>query len=51
MGPTLNILARRADPAPTETMTPPAHLRLRTEPVADCARYDRLIAEARHGAA
>jgi hypothetical protein len=24
----LNILARRAAPAPTETVTPPAHLRL-----------------------
>jgi len=47
----LNILARRADPAPVETVTPPAHLRLRAEPVADCARYDRLIAEARHGTA
>jgi transposase len=47
----LNILARRAAPAPVEIVTPPAHLRLREEPVADCARYDRLIAEARRGAA
>ena len=47
----LNILARRAAPAPAETVTPPAHLHLREEPVADCARYDRLIGETRHGAA
>ena len=47
----LNILARRTAPAPAETVTAPAHLRLREEPVADCARYDRLIAEARRGAA
>ena len=47
----LDILARRAAPPPVETVTPPAHLRPREEPVADCARYDRPIAEARHGAA
>jgi hypothetical protein len=47
----LNILARRAAPTPAETVTPPAHLHLREEPVADCARYDRLIGETRHGAA
>ena len=47
----LNILARRAASAPAETVAPPAHLGLREEPVADCARYDRLIAEARRGAA
>jgi len=47
----INILARRGAPEPAETVTPPAHLRLREEPVADCARYDRLIAEARRGAA
>jgi len=47
----LNILARRTASAPAETVTPPAHLHLREEPVADCARYDRLIREARHGAA
>jgi hypothetical protein len=38
----LNILARRrqaAAPAPVQT---PAALRLRHEPVADCARYDSL---------
>jgi len=38
----LNILARRRDPAsPAPIMTPDA-LRLRQEPVADCARYDSL---------
>jgi hypothetical protein len=34
----INILARRGAPEPAETVTPPAHLRLREEPVADCAR-------------
>ena len=47
----LNILARRSGEAPAETLTPSEHLRLREEPVADCARYDRLIAGARRGAA
>ena len=47
----LNILARHNAPAPSEAVTPPAHLHLRAEPVADCARYDRLVTEARHGAA
>jgi transposase len=38
----LNILARRRDPVvPLRIMTPEA-LRLRHEPVADCARYDTL---------
>ncbi len=38
----LNILARRREPtAPLTIMTPDA-LRLRHEPVADCARYDSL---------
>jgi len=38
----LNILARRREPdAPITIMTPDA-LRLRHEPVADCARYDSL---------
>ena len=38
----LNILARRRDPVvPIRIMTPEA-LRLRHEPVADCARYDTL---------
>ena len=38
----LNILARRRDPAPPITIATPEALRLRHEPVADCARYDRL---------
>ncbi len=47
----LNILSRQneadvaADPVPI-----PPHLQLREEPIADCARYDRITAEARHGA-
>jgi len=46
----LNILARRRQPSATVTtvMTPDA-LRLRQEPTADCARYDRLRRPA-HGA-
>lgn len=39
----LNILARRREPpAPLTILTPDA-LRLRHEPVADCARYDSLM--------
>lgn len=38
----LNILARRRDPAPPVTVLTPDALRLRHEPAADCARYDRL---------
>lgn len=38
----LNILARRRDPEPPVTLTPPAALTLVQEPVADCARYDTL---------
>ena len=38
----LNILSRRRDPGPPATITTPEALRLRHEPVADCARYDRL---------
>ena len=38
----LNILSRRRDPPPVATILTPAALRLRHEPVADCARYDRL---------
>ena len=39
----LNILARRREPplAPVTILTPDA-LRLRHEPLADCARYDSL---------
>ncbi|PJN94297.1 IS21 family transposase, partial [Amaricoccus sp. HAR-UPW-R2A-40] len=38
----LNILSRRRDPGPPATITTPEALRLRHEPVADCARYDSL---------
>jgi hypothetical protein len=38
----LNLLARRREPAPTVTIRTPEALRLRHEPAADCARYDRL---------
>jgi hypothetical protein len=38
----LNILARRRDPGPPATIITPDALRLRCEPVADCARYDSL---------
>ena len=38
----LNILARRREPAPPITILTPDALRLRHEPAADCARYDRL---------
>jgi transposase len=39
----LNILARQREPtAPVTIMTTPQALRLRSEPVADCARYDSL---------
>ena len=38
----LNILARRREPGLPLTITTPDALRLRCEPAADCARYDRL---------
>jgi transposase len=38
----LNVLARRREPGPPLTITTPDALRLRCEPAADCARYDRL---------
>jgi hypothetical protein len=38
----LNILARRRDPVAPITIVTPDALRLRHEPAADCARYDRL---------
>ena len=47
----LNILSRQGRETSAAPVAPPAHLRLREEPVADCARYDRLIEEARRGAA
>ena len=38
----LNILARQRDPGPPVTIMTPEALKLRHEPVADCARYDSL---------
>jgi hypothetical protein len=38
----LNILARRRDPVAPITILTPEALRLRHEPLADCARYDGL---------
>jgi hypothetical protein len=38
----LNTLARRREPGPPLTITTPDALRLRCEPAADGARYDRL---------
>jgi hypothetical protein len=38
----INILARQRDPGPAAPIFTPAALRLRHEPVADCARYDHL---------
>ena len=46
----LNILARRREPAMAIAITTPEALRLRHEPAADCARYDRLRRGA-HGTA
>jgi len=46
----LNILSRRQQDTVAAPIVAPAHLRLREEPIADCARYDGLIAEARRGA-
>ena len=45
----LNILNRRRQPAAPAPIETPESLRLRFEPVADCARYDRLRG-AGHGA-
>jgi hypothetical protein len=50
----LNALARRQQPVPHWPVMTPARLTLTCEPVADCARYDRLRTprmEAVHGAA
>ena len=38
----LNALARRQQPVPPRPIMTPARLTLAREPVADCARYDRL---------
>ena len=38
----LNLLARRRQPAMAAPIATPAALNLTLEPLADCARYDRL---------
>jgi hypothetical protein len=45
----INILARRRDPVPPPLLLTPTVLRLTHEPVADCARYDRLRRASPHG--
>ncbi len=47
----LNILSHHSQADVAAPIVAPAHLQLREEPIADCARYDRLIEEARYGAA
>jgi transposase len=42
----LNVLARQREPPPVATILTPEALRLRHEPVADCARYDSLRSSA-----
>lgn len=44
----LNLIARAEDPPASAPITPPAKLRLKEEPIADCARYDGLRKEVRH---
>ena len=44
-----NILSRRCEPGPMPEVATPAGLELRTEPVADCARYDMLLAREENG--
>jgi transposase len=38
----LNLLARELEGPPIESVSPPLHLLLKVEPVADCSRYDNL---------
>lgn len=42
----INILARRRNPDPPPLLLTPTVLRLTHEPMADCARYDRLRGQA-----
>ena len=47
----LNILSRQNEPDDLPDCVPiPPHLQLREDPVADCARYDRITVEVHHGA-
>ena len=47
----LNLIARELDPPATEPIPTPDSLSLQHEPVANCARYDALLAEVDHAAA
>jgi hypothetical protein len=38
----LTVLARQRQPVPPPSITTPAALRLKIEPVADCGRYDSI---------
>jgi hypothetical protein len=44
------ILARRRQPPPAPSITTPDALRLKAEPIADCARYDALRSTRTHAA-
>jgi len=44
------MLARRAEPPPAPSITTPAALKLKAEPIADCARYDALRSTRTHAA-
>ncbi len=47
----LNILSRQNEPDNLPDCVPiPPHLQLHEDPVADCARYDRITVEVHHGA-
>ena len=45
----LNTIARDCDPMPIDTARVPIALSVTVEPTADCARYDALRQEVRHG--
>ncbi|MGD9950591.1 MAG: IS21 family transposase, partial [Desulfobulbus sp.] len=47
----LNLIARALDPLPVEPVPTPDTLSLQHEPMADCGRYDALLAEVEHAAA
>lgn len=47
----LNVLARQREVASPVTVLTPEALRLRHQPAADCARYDRLLRGPAHGTA
>ena len=46
----LNIVSRSQDEHSAAVIDPPAHLKLKHEPVSDCRRYDSLLREARYAA-